>query len=66
MLFRSFARRETGRALEVVEERLASNPNYRPKVTAHAARLAELAAVAGKRALHRQLRTDPDQGPVGP
>jgi hypothetical protein len=61
-----FARRETGRALEVVEERLASNPNYRPKVTAHAARLAELAAVAGKRALHRQLLTDPDQGPVGP
>jgi hypothetical protein len=48
-------RRETGRALEVVEERLASNAGYRPKQPAHAARLAELAAAAGKRALSRQL-----------
>ena len=50
-----FARRETGRALEVVEERLASNPSYRPKHEAHAVRLAELAGVAGKPALRRQL-----------
>ncbi len=49
------ARRETGRALEVLEERLASNAQYRPKQPAHAARLAELAAAAGKRALSRQL-----------
>jgi hypothetical protein len=56
-----FARRETGRALEVVEERLASNPNYRPKHQAHAVRLAELATAAGKRALRRQLLPDQNQ-----
>ena len=50
-----FARRETGRALDIVEERMASNPAYRPKNSAHAARLIELAAAAGKRALRRQL-----------
>ena len=50
-----FARRETGRALEVVEERLSSNPNYRPRNPSHAQRLAELATAAGKRALRRQL-----------
>jgi len=55
-----FARRETGRALAVVEQRLASNPNYRPKQEAHAVRLAELAAAAGKRALRRQLVGDKD------
>jgi hypothetical protein len=56
-----FARRETGRALEVVEERLASNPSYRPKNEAHVVRLAELAGVAGKRSLRRLLdpRLDP-------
>ena len=59
-----FVRRETGRALEVVEERLISNPHYRPKVEAHAARLAELAGVAGKRALRRQLLPEKDQGSV--
>ena len=48
-------RRETGRALEVVEERLSSNPRYRPKNPTHATRLIELAAAAGKRALRRQL-----------
>jgi hypothetical protein len=52
------ARGETGRALEVVEERLASNARYRPKQAAHANRLAELAAAAGKRALRRQLAAD--------
>jgi hypothetical protein len=50
-----FARRETGRALEVVEERLASNPTYRPKNSTHAMRLVELAAAAGKPSLRRQL-----------
>jgi hypothetical protein len=49
------ARRETGRALEIVEERLAFNPLYRPKQPQHAVRLAELAAAAGKRVLRRQL-----------
>jgi len=48
-------RRETGRALEVLEERLSSNPRYRPKNPTHATRLAELATAAGKRALRRQL-----------
>jgi hypothetical protein len=50
-----FARRQNGRALDVVEERLASNPKFRPTQTAHALRLAELAGAAGKRALRRQL-----------
>jgi hypothetical protein len=62
-----FARRETGRALQVVEERVASNPNFRPKNEAHAVRLAELAAVAGKRTLRRQLMPpDQDTGPASP
>jgi len=52
------ARRETGRALEVVEERLASNAHYRPKQAALGKRLAELAAAAGKRSLRRQLAPD--------
>jgi hypothetical protein len=52
-----FARRETGRALDVVEERMASNPAYRPRNAAHTARLVELAAAAGKRALRRQLES---------
>jgi hypothetical protein len=53
-----FARRQNGRALEVVEERLASNPKFKPAQSAHALRLAELAGVAGKRALRRQLLPD--------
>jgi hypothetical protein len=62
-----FARRETGRALQVVEERVASNPNFRPKNEAHAVRLAELATVAGKRTLRRQLMPpDQDTGPASP
>lgn len=62
-----FARRETGRALQVVEERVASNPNYRPKNEAHATRLAELATAAGKRTLRRQLiPPDQDTGPASP
>lgn len=55
-----FARRQAGRALDVVEERLASNPKFRPTQAAHTRRLAELAAAAGKRALRRQL--SPDEG----
>lgn len=53
-----FARRETGRALQVVEERLESNPNFRPKNASHTLRLAELATAAGKRTLRRQLAPD--------
>jgi hypothetical protein len=49
------ARRETGRALEVLEERLDSNPKYRPAQATHAVRLAELAMAAGKRTLRRRL-----------
>lgn len=53
-----FARRQSGRALDVVEARLASNPKFRPAQNAHTLRLAELAAAAGKRALRRQLAGD--------
>jgi hypothetical protein len=53
-----FARRQTGRALDVVEERLAFNPKFKPTHAAHTLRLAELAAAAGKRALRRQLVPD--------
>ena len=53
-----FARRQTGRALDVVEERLAVNPKFKPTHPAQALRLAELAAAAGKRALRRQLAPD--------
>jgi hypothetical protein len=59
-----FARRQTGRALDVVEERLTSNPKFKPTHPAHALRLAELAAAAGKRALRRQLVPD-EQGEGG-
>jgi hypothetical protein len=55
-----FARRQAGRALDVVEERLASNPKFKPAQPAHTRRLAELATAAGKRALRRQL--SPDEG----
>ena len=53
-----FARRQTGRALDIVEERLASNPGFKPAHAAHTRRLAELAAAAGKRALRRRLVPD--------
>ena len=69
-LARLLAQRETGTALDVLERRLASNPRFRPKSAAHAARLRELAALAGKRALHRTLGeaeadtgTKPGSGP---
>jgi hypothetical protein len=57
-----FARRQTGRALDVVEERLVSNPKFRPAQAGHIVRLAELAAAAGKRALRRQLVPDESAG----
>jgi hypothetical protein len=47
------ARRQTGLALEVAERRFALNPNFRPT---SATRLAELAALAGKPTLRRQLQ----------
>lgn len=46
------ARRETGAAVEVCERWLAANPNFQPT---QRARLAELSALAGKRALARKL-----------
>jgi len=45
----------TGEALEVVESRLATNPQFRPAQEAHTVRLAELAGLAGKRTLRRLL-----------
>ena len=51
------ARRENGRALEVLEQRLLSNPSFRPAQAAHVARLAELASAAGKPALRRRLES---------
>jgi hypothetical protein len=49
------ARKENGKALEVLEQRLHSNPSFRPTQPAHVARLAELASAAGKPALRRLL-----------
>ena len=46
------ARKENGKALEVLEQRLLSNPGFRP---VQAERLAELASAAGKPALRRRL-----------
>jgi len=53
------ARRETGQALEVLEQRLASNPRFRPARAEHTVRLAELASLAGKGALRRRLESEP-------
>jgi len=61
-LSRLLAQRDTGRALDVLERRLASNPRFRPASLPHAARLRELAALAGRRALHRALgEAEPDR-----
>jgi hypothetical protein len=49
------ARRRTGEALEVAAARLAKNPQFRPAQEPVAARLIELAGLAGKRALRRQF-----------
>ncbi len=65
-LARLLARRENGKALEILERRLAANPQFRPEPAARAARLRELAALAGKRALSRALGTDdPRSGVAG-
>jgi len=48
---------ETGRALEVLEKRLAVSRSFAPAPAALARRLAELADLAGKRALGRGLRS---------
>ena len=52
------ARKENGKALEVLEQRLLSNPGFRPAPPAHVARLAQLASAAGKAALRRRLESD--------
>jgi hypothetical protein len=49
------AKRANGAALEVAERRVASNPNFRAMPAAQATRLAELAGLAGKRALKRHF-----------
>ncbi len=57
-LGRLLAGRDNGRALETLERRLAGNPRFRPAPQEQARRLRELAALAGKRALCRQLDAD--------
>jgi hypothetical protein len=49
------ARGATGEALQIVQQRLAGNPQFRLSQRAQAVRLAELAGIAGKRALQQQL-----------
>jgi hypothetical protein len=49
------SRKDNGAALEIAERRFARNPQFQPKPSTQAARLAELAALAGKRSLRRQL-----------
>ncbi len=58
-LARLLRERDNGRALETLERRLAAHPKFRPAPPADALRLRELAGLAGKRALTRQLETDP-------
>ncbi|HET9389819.1 MAG TPA: hypothetical protein VFO44_09250 [Steroidobacteraceae bacterium] len=53
------AKRATGEALAVVEQRLASNPQYQLSPPEQAVRIAELAGAAGKRALQRKLAPRP-------
>ena len=62
-LARLLSQRETGGALDVLERRLASNPRFRPASPAHATRLRELAALAGRRSLHRALGEAEAEGP---
>jgi hypothetical protein len=49
------AKRATGEALIVVEQRFATNPQFQVSPPAQALRIAELAGAAGKRALQRRL-----------
>jgi hypothetical protein len=46
---------ETGMALEALEIRLRTNPKFYPDQPAYAARLTELASLAGRKVLSRQL-----------
>jgi len=50
--------RATGTALSVAERRVAANPRFHAKPTTQATRLAELAGLAGKRALKRHFEAD--------
>jgi hypothetical protein len=49
------AKRATGEALSVVEQRLATNAQFQVLPAAQAIRVAELAAAAGKRSLQRRV-----------
>lgn len=49
------AKRATGEALSVVEQRLATNAQFQVLPPAHAIRIAELAGAAGKRSLQRRV-----------
>jgi len=49
------AKRANGEALTVVEQRLATNPQFQVLPPAQATRIAELAGAAGKRSLQRQV-----------
>lgn len=51
------AKKENGKALQVLEQRLLSNSGFRPPQRAQVARLAELACAAGKPALRRLLES---------
>jgi hypothetical protein len=52
------AARANGAAIEVAERRVATHGNFRAVPHAQAMRLAELAGLAGKRALKRHLETN--------
>ncbi|HEX5459540.1 MAG TPA: hypothetical protein VFX20_06165 [Steroidobacteraceae bacterium] len=57
------SRRDTGRALEVLELRLQAHRAFRPSEEKHARRLTELASLAGKKGLERSLRAgEPGRG----
>ena len=72
-LARLLASGETGMALEALEVRLASNPAFCPAPAAYATRLMQLATLAGRKAMSRQLllntaarRTDAAASPSSP
>jgi hypothetical protein len=49
------AKRANGEALDIAEQRLATNPLFQPSPISQSLRLAELAGAAGKRSLQRQI-----------
>jgi hypothetical protein len=57
-LDRLLANGETGVALEALEIRLGSNPNYYPKALTMGERLTALATLAGRKAMGRQLQAN--------